>query len=95
LLLLLFLLLTRLDRRTERTWAFAVEGLFERPCEITLLGAHREHPHPRDHLQDQPMSAEEMHSGKQRKAFGERRLQSVAKVIPIASQASENSDEIR
>jgi hypothetical protein len=41
------------------------------------------------------MSAEEMHSGKQRKAFGERRLQSVAKVIPIASQASENSDEIR
>jgi hypothetical protein len=66
LLLLLFLLLTRLDRRTERTGVLAVEGFFKRSGEITLLGVHREHPHPRDHLQSQQMPTEEMHSGEQR-----------------------------
>ena len=95
LLLLPFLLLARLDRRAEGTRVFPIEGFLERPGEITLLGAQREHPHPRDHLQGQPVNAEEVHSGEQRKAFGKRRLQSVPNVIPIASQASENSDEIR
>jgi hypothetical protein len=54
---------------------FAVEGLLESAGEIPLLGIHREHPHPGHHLQGQPMPAEEMHSGEQRKTFGEGRVQ--------------------
>jgi hypothetical protein len=91
LLLLFFLLLAGLDRRAERAGVFAVEGFFERPGEVTLLGVHCEHPHPGHHLQGQPMPAEEMHSGEQRKAFGERRLQSDISLDSINRGASENT----
>ena len=58
------------------------EGFLQRRCQGSLLRIHRKHPDPRDQLQGQPVSAEQVDAGKQSNRSGKSCLQSGRQLVP-------------